>query len=327
MKISRRRRFFASLLGITGVAAALTVLVFAAPAGAGSQVAAGAPADLFCTTFGTSGLPHFEPRPGYTQMRNGYFHKDTNPADVVAGPSEPVGAAAAPGSVTIPVWFHVINNGPLPTNGNVPDAQIAAQIQVLNDSYAGATGGANTAFRFVLAGTTRTTNATWYTMSHGSTAERQAKAALRVGGASTLNIYSANLGGGLLGWATFPSSYARDPINDGVVILYSSMPGGTAAPYNLGDTATHEVGHWLGLYHTFQGGCAKQASRGDQVADTPAEQSPAFGCPVGRDSCKYPGSDPIHNFMDYTDDDCMFEFTAGQALRMDAQWGAYRAGL
>lgn len=329
MKTSRRRRLFASLLGTTGIAAVLTALVFAAPAGAGRPVETAAPADLFCTTFGTTGLPTFEPRPGYTQMRNGYVHKDTDPADVAAaGPSSPLGAAAAPGSLTVPVWFHVINNGPLPTNGNVPDAQIAAQIQVLNESYAGTTGGAgtNTAFRFVLAGTTRTTNATWYTMGPGTIAERQAKAALRVGGANTLNIYSANPGGGLLGWATFPSSYSRNPSNDGVVVLYSSLPGGTAAPYNLGDTATHEVGHWLGLYHTFQGGCAKQARRGDEVEDTPAEQSPAFGCPIGRDTCKYPGSDPIHNFMDYTDDDCMFEFTPGQALRMDAQWAAYRAG-
>ena len=328
MKRPRRRRLVASLLGTIGVAAALTMLVFAAPAGAGSQIAADAPAGLFCTTFGTSGLPSFEPRPGYTQLRNGYFHKDTDPADVAApGPSTPTSAAAAPGSITIPVWFHVINNGPLPTNGNVPDAQIAAQIQVLNDSYSGLTGGANTAFRYVLAGTTRTTNASWYTMGPGTTAERQAKTTLRVGGANTLNIYSANPGGGLLGWATFPSSYAHDPLDDGVVVLYSSLPGGTAAPYNLGDTATHEAGHWLGLFHTFQGGCSKKDTRGgDLVADTPAEQSAAFGCPVGRDTCRQPGADPIHNFMDYTDDDCMFELTAGQGLRMDAQWATYRAG-
>lgn len=218
------------------------------------------------------------------------------------------------------VYFHVINKGAGIANGDVSTSMINAQIAVLNNAFG------QFGWSFTLVSTDRTTNATWYTMGPGTAAEAQAKSALRQGTADDLNIYTANPGGGLLGWATFPQNYASDPTDDGIVVLYSSLPGGTAVPYNEGDTGTHEVGHWMGLFHTFQGGCSKKPNGGDQVSDTPPERSPAFGCPVGRDTCKGGGADPIENFMDYTDDACMFEFTSGQDARMDALFTTYRFG-
>ncbi len=234
------------------------------------------------------------------------------------------------GSITVQVYFHVVNKGPGIDNGDVPTKWLRDQIDVLNAAYAGADpasspNSANTPFRFAMAGVDRVTNADWFNSAIDSEEEREMKAALRVGGANALNFYVNNAGGVYLGWATFPFWYAGDPLQDGVVVLYSSLPGGDCcAPraYNQGDTGTHEVGHWLGLFHTFQGGCA--ANYNDFVADTPAERSPAFGCPFGRDTCPKPGADPIENFMDYTEDPCMYQFTGGQSARMEGMSLQYR---
>ena len=223
------------------------------------------------------------------------------------------------GSVNVNVYVHVIRTA---SGAGAPTStQISNQIKVMNDSYAGLTGGANTPFRFTLLTTDFSNNDAWYTCQPGTTAESQMKSALRQGTAKDLNMYFNNMGGGLLGWATFPSDYASKPLMDGVVILSASLPGGSASPYNLGDTATHEVGHWVGLYHTFQGGCN---GKGDYVADTPAEKAADFGCPI-KDSCpRDAGNDPIENFMDYTDDSCMWRFTAGQSARADQLCATYR---
>ena len=236
------------------------------------------------------------------------------------GREEGVSRQAISGGV-VNVYFHVVNNGSGIANGDLTTQMISDQIAVLNGAWA------STGWSFALVSTNRTTNADWYVNCYG-TAESAMKTALRQGTADDLNLYSCNPSGGILGYATFPSSYTSQPKLDGVVVLYSSLPGGSAVPYNLGDTGTHEVGHWMGLYHTFQGGCSRNASTGgDAVSDTPAEKSAAFGCPAGRDTCtNLAGADPITNFMDYTDDSCMNRFSTGQSTRMNAQFTTYRYG-
>jgi hypothetical protein len=218
---------------------------------------------------------------------------------------------------SIPVRFHVVYN-PSNGEGNISATMIDNQINVLNSAFQG------TGFSFSLAGVTRTGNKKWFTGCYSSGTERQMKSALAVDPANNLNIYSCKPSGGILGYAYLPPTFPESNSRHGVVLLYSSLPGGSAAPYNLGDTATHEVGHYLGLDHTFQGGCT---APGDSVSDTPAEASAAFGCPAGRDTCAGGGADPIENFMDYTDDACMDRFSTGQTSRMQTQVSLYKPSL
>jgi pregnancy-associated plasma protein-A len=254
---------------------------------------------------------------------------DLTEDQIAAERSGVVTNALAPGSVTINTYFWIIQrDGTAGVSGTgfVSVDQINAQLNVLNIAFAGlgpGGTGANTAFRFQLAGGGYVVNSSWYNAGIGTTAEFQMKSSLRTGSFDDLNIY-LNGGAGNLGYATFPSEAAANPELDGVVIFGATLPGSDFEPYNLGDTGTHEVGHWLGLFHTFQGGCN---GNGDFVSDTPAESSPAFGCAIGRDSCRNnAGVDPVTNFMDYSDDSCMFRFTTGQSTRMGTMFETFRLG-
>jgi hypothetical protein len=235
--------------------------------------------------------------------------------------------AAQPGrgltfEATVPVYVHVVT--PDGVTGNVSNRLIRDQISVLNATFAGAEGGYRTGFSFTLAGVTRTVNATWYSASFGND-ERAMKQALHQGGDNALNMYLTTAGP-YLGWAYLPDIVNHgNAYLDGIVIDWESLRG--ASPtyegrYDQGETATHETGHWLNLEHTFQGACNRW---GDHVEDTPPEATPTRGCPAGKDTCTDPGLDPIHNYMDYSYDQCYTEFTLGQTLRMQDAWLFYRA--
>jgi hypothetical protein len=165
------------------------------------------------------------------------------------------------------VRWHVITrkNG----TGGVSRAAIGRQLAVLNDAFAGrgaASASPGTIFRFQTKSIDYTANTDWYNWSSPDvdpSDNDEAKAALHRGRFDVLNVYVAGLSDGLLGYATFP--FDTSPTDDGVVLLNESLPGGSAEPYNEGDTATHEVGHWLGLFHTFENGCRYP---GDYVSDT-----------------------------------------------------------
>ncbi|WP_250563452.1 zinc metalloprotease [Sphaerisporangium fuscum] len=224
--------------------------------------------------------------------------------------------APVPASVMVPLWVHVITDGRL----GAPDSAVHAQVDTLNAAYGGRYGGVDTGVRFVLKGVTRTDNSEWFREPLGN--EAAMKERLRKGGPETLNLYIAQFSQLVLGYATYPHWYQDHPSLDGVVIDWRSLPGGSLRDFSKGYTGVHEIGHWLGLLHTFENGCNPP---GDSVDDTPPEAQPTQGCPPRKDTCPENGDDPVHNFMDYSHDRCMTEFTAGQAGRMREMWNAYRA--
>jgi hypothetical protein len=303
---------------LTGIAlAAITAAFFVSPASAGTTN--GLSWSSSCADSSVFGSLN---RLAFSSTARGDAAREPSLNQTVESPSAQRGRGRG-FSATVPTYVHVVS---LPDGtGNVSDRAIRDQIRVLNATYAGLEGGYATGFSFELAGVTRTVNADWYYASFGSD-ERDMKRALHQGGDNALNMYLTTAGP-YLGWAYYPSqvNHNGSAYLDGIVIDWESMLGTSttyAGRYDQGETATHEAGHWLNLAHTFEGACNHW---GDHVADTPPEATPTSGCPAGKDTCSEPGLDPIHNYMDYSYDQCYTEFTAGQALRMQDAWLFYRA--
>ncbi|WP_299156587.1 zinc metalloprotease [uncultured Tenacibaculum sp.] len=222
------------------------------------------------------------------------------------------------GVVNIPVYVHVVYSN---SQQNISDAQIASQMTVLNDDFrkqnsdAGNTPSefagvaADAEITFSLAGTFRHSNST----SSWGTNNAVKSAYPPVTPATHLNIWVANIGGGILGYAQFPGGSSA---TDGVVCSpqYFGTTGYVSAPFNGGRTMTHEVGHYLNLRHIWGDGRCRQD---DFVADTPSSDAPNYGCPsYPTVNCR--SNDMTMNYMDYTDDACMSMFSEGQKSRMRA---------
>lgn len=230
----------------------------------------------------------------------------------------------------IPVWFHIISksNG----EGEISNERIQGQIAVLNEDFRALTEtegalGFDVKIQFRLAGITRVQSDAWFTDSDAD--EDSYKSTLAKDPTKYLNIYT-NDARGYLGYATLPQNAAGNTL-DGIVLRHSVVSGRdgltSASPYNRGRTAVHEVGHYLGLVHTFQGiggYCENGYSTGDLIADTNSESLAFYGCGT-RDTCGT--ADPTNNYMNYTDDACMNRFSREQANRMVCSLVNYRSNL
>ncbi|TFK22766.1 hypothetical protein FA15DRAFT_706083 [Coprinopsis marcescibilis] len=222
--------------------------------------------------------------------------------------------------ITLPVHMFIIATNETEEGGWIPDSRIDEQMQILNDDFA------NALITWELLNVTRIIHQEWFEGVNDNKLDAQMKKQLRVGEADVLNIYTVELSRKIFGYATLPEDYDDDPTGDGVVMNYRTFPGASLKSFNEGRTLTHEVGHWCGLYHTFseEGDDEGCDGDGDFVDDTPPQLIATRGC-VPQDSCAdHPGQDPLTNFMDYSDDSCMQEFTPGQVERMRNELEAYR---
>ncbi len=259
-----------------------------------------------------------------------------SPADCTYNSTNPAGEYdPSTGKFRIPVVIHVIQR----TNGTgfIPEDRVRSQIDVLNEDFLAIFGsngenGTDIQIEFFLAtedpdgnptdGITYSTNDTWY--NDGG----RYYDTLHWDTNRYCNIYTNNASGALGYVPDLPQGGLAGQARDRIVVLHSTF-GRDAPfiPYHLGRTTTHEMGHYLGLWHVFDNGCGTDAcyNTGDRICDTNPMNSPTFGCPGGRNQCGRPA--PFHNYMDYSDDICMDNFSPEQARRIRCSLEHYRPDL
>lgn len=240
--------------------------------------------------------------------------------------------------VTIPVVFHILYNT---AAENISEAQVMSQLDILNEDFRRLNAdqdnvwsqAADTQIEFCLASQDPNGNPTDGILrvptNLTSFGTNDAMKFTSQGGSDAwpasdyMNFWVCDLGSSLLGYAQFPGGPAS---TDGIVCNYTATgsTGTASAPFDLGRTATHEVGHYLNLRHIWgDGGCGAS----DFVDDTPDSDGPNYGCALGSAACGT--TDMVQNYMDYSDDACMNLFTQGQSDRMNALFapGGARASL
>lgn len=240
----------------------------------------------------------------------------------------PVMRRQAGNNTVIPTYFHVVTSRS--KANTTSEATLQKQLSVMNDAYS------NSGFSFDLADIDYTANDEWAEIdvtSSDDSVMMAMKSSLRKGTYSELNVYFIEaMANGILGMCEFPTKEidTSDPSSydfDGCLCALGTLPGSTEFPnkFDQGMTTVHEVGHWFGLFHVFQGSSC--SSDGDMVSDTPFQRTATSGCPTNKDTCpNSPGKDSVHNYMDYSDDKCYEEFTAGQIKRAQDIWADMRAG-